>query len=167
MVVIGPEGASWTANNAGDLKPGSFFNFTWAARTLRPPERRFDLCRYPSRSSAAQHYITRHLKLAFTRIPPRYVDGNLTRPSFKMGLKLSGVGRPWSALPYWNQRVQESLQLEKWLRGGAWWRCPIHRSKNVTSRPKVRRMNDIEARRVIMEPNLGSAESPCRLLFGR
>jgi hypothetical protein len=22
-----------------------------------------------------------------------------------MGLKLSGMGRPWSGLPYWNQRV--------------------------------------------------------------
>jgi hypothetical protein len=111
MVVIGPEGASWTANNAGDLKPGSFFNFTWAARTLLIPERRFDLCRYPSRSSAAQHYITRYLKLAFTRIPPRYVDGN--EAQLQIGPEAVGYGPPLVGPALLNQRVQESLQLER------------------------------------------------------
>jgi len=40
---------------------------------------------------------------------------------------------------------------------------PAFRSKNITAREKVRKINDIKGCRAIKKPNLSSAESPPRL----
>ena len=80
-----------------------------------------------------------------------------------VGDHLAEIDRP--VPPTGTDLCWEALQLEKWLTCTARCFARTLRSKNITSPKKVRKMNDITARRAITEPNLGSAETLCRLLL--